>query len=294
MRIKTKKLFILILSLCLCLVILTSCMDLADVEDEEEYYAIFGKIYSIKGDSSDSYSMLDFYNKESVENMKSPLSRDKYNYIVIKSSITYYMDEIAMYIKTDVDTNVAINMYKLDAMPSVPSDAKNPYLDTFVGSNKAGKDITLRLYEEDDKNLVQFSQGEQSGNASFTYNEDKTKVEFVVTLGARPVGFEAYVDYLGLHVTNTTMDETYVLYSTSSGNKLGTVSVAGVTDTWTSFMITKFNYDGKANQNLLKITDDDYIVFEILNNDASASLYNLKNVNLEATNILIRIKKDKE
>lgn len=104
------------------------CDDLGAYEDTEEYYASFGDVVLIHGTSKeeDPYSVADsFYNKASrknflagEENAYRKVDYSDYVYMAIPLENTIVMDTLALYLQSQTDVTVYINVFVTNSIPS--------------------------------------------------------------------------------------------------------------------------------------------------------------------------------
>ena len=104
------------------------CEDLGEYGDVEEYYSSFGDVILIDGTSKEekSYSVEKyFYNKESKENFLEGadgiyrgVGHDDYVYVAIPFNSNIEMDSISMYLQSQSDVTVYINVYLTRQIPS--------------------------------------------------------------------------------------------------------------------------------------------------------------------------------
>lgn len=106
----------------------TGCEDLGAYGDTEEYYSSFGDVVLIDGTtrSEESYSVEKyFYNKESREDFLEGadgaykgVEHSDYVYVAIPFESNIDMDTIALYIQSQSDVTVYINVFVTDKIPS--------------------------------------------------------------------------------------------------------------------------------------------------------------------------------
>ena len=109
-------------------VAICACEDLGAYGNEEEYCASFGDIVLISGTSreKDEYSVTKyFYNKESKEDFLEGedgaykgVGYSDYVYMAIPFESNIEMDSLALYIKSQSDVSVYINVFVTDKIPS--------------------------------------------------------------------------------------------------------------------------------------------------------------------------------
>ena len=115
-----KKVFFLIICITLLSLTLVGCYDLGDAtETDEEYCELYPEIKVIYGsDDVDSYDMEDFYNKEAVNDFKSPMDEDDrhyYSYLAIKVAKDISVGSIAVHFDSTTADTLSISYYVLDA-----------------------------------------------------------------------------------------------------------------------------------------------------------------------------------
>jgi hypothetical protein len=120
--------FITFLLMATLAVAISGCDDLGAYEDIEEYYNAFGDIVLISGTSKDkeSYSVDKyFYNKESREDFLEGkdgaykgVEHSDYVYMAIPIESTIEIDTLALYIKSQNDVTVYINVFVTDKIPT--------------------------------------------------------------------------------------------------------------------------------------------------------------------------------
>ena len=109
-------------------VALCGCDDLGAYDDTDEYYASFDDIVLISGTSreEDEYSVEKyFYNKESREDFLAGedgaykgVKYSDYVYMAIPFESNIDMDTLALYIRSETDVSVFINVFLTDKIPS--------------------------------------------------------------------------------------------------------------------------------------------------------------------------------
>ena len=119
MPIKKKVIFLLILIIALPLV-LTGCYDLGDAtEDDEDYCETYSDIRIINGLSGVySYSMEDFYNKEAVNDFKSPMDEDdrsEYTYLMIEVGKDISLGTVVVHFDSTVRDTLSVSLFILDS-----------------------------------------------------------------------------------------------------------------------------------------------------------------------------------
>ena len=124
MRIK-KKVYFLLITILLLSFALTGCYDLGDgTESDEEYCEAYAEIRVVDGNSSvDTYSMEDFYNKEAVNDFKSPMDEDdrsRYSFISIKVDKDLSIGNVAVFFDADTEDTLCLTYFILneDDVPS--------------------------------------------------------------------------------------------------------------------------------------------------------------------------------
>lgn len=133
-----KKLFVLgvIIS---CVVTLSGCMDLGDFENEQDYYNSFGDVILVYEDTTTidknvctkQYSVRDyFYNKNTSDNFsygdplddESDANKDipklQYIYLALPIKKDFEIDSFALFMNTNEDVYVDINLYLVDTLPN--------------------------------------------------------------------------------------------------------------------------------------------------------------------------------
>ena len=119
------------IALCLMatlVVAMSGCDDLGAYADTEEYYNSFGDIVLISGSSREekSYSVEKyFYNKESREDFLegedgayNGVEYSDYVYMAIPFECDMNVDTLALYIKSQNEVTVYINVFVTDEIPS--------------------------------------------------------------------------------------------------------------------------------------------------------------------------------
>lgn len=126
-----KKVFSTCIALCIMaalVVAMSGCDDLGAYEDTEEYYNAFGDIVLISGTTKDKeeYSVEKyFYNKESRENFLKGedgaykgVEYSDYVYMAIPFESSIDIDTLALYIQSQNDVTVYINVFVTDKIPT--------------------------------------------------------------------------------------------------------------------------------------------------------------------------------
>ena len=124
-----KRVFLLIICIAILSFTLTGCYDLGDgTESDEDYCDVYSNV-SVIDRSSDrtSYSMEDFYNKEAVNDFKSPMDeddRDYYTYLIIEVERDLSLGQIAVHFESTVEDTLSVSFFILDAS-DVPTKIYN-------------------------------------------------------------------------------------------------------------------------------------------------------------------------
>lgn len=144
-----KNAFILIICITLLSLTLYGCYDLGDAtEDDEEYCDLYPEIKVIyESGDSDSYDMEDFYNKEAVNDFKSPMEEDDrryYSYLTIKVAKDISVGMIAVHFDSTIEETLSISYFVLDE-----SD-----LPTKIYTGKSGTYQRSESNEPDPKNAL--------------------------------------------------------------------------------------------------------------------------------------------
>ena len=124
-----KKIVSATIALCITAILgiaLCGCEDLGEYDDTQEYYNSFGDIILIDETSREGYSVADyFYNKESREDFLEGddgaykgVEHSDYVYVAIPLESSIDMDTLALYIQSQEDVTVYINVYVTNTIPS--------------------------------------------------------------------------------------------------------------------------------------------------------------------------------
>lgn len=113
-----KRFFGLLICITLLSFTLTGCYDLGDAtETDEEYCDLYPEIKVIYGaDDVDSYDMEDFYNKEAVNDFKSPMDEDDrhyYSYILIEVDKDISVGSIAVHFDSTEEETLSVSFFVL-------------------------------------------------------------------------------------------------------------------------------------------------------------------------------------
>ena len=124
MHIKIRYLLLIICILVLSFT-LSGCYDLGEgTEDDDDYRNIYSDISVINDTSSKTYyTMEDFYNKEAVNDFKSPMEEDKrdyYTYLIIKVEKDLSLGQIAVHFDSTNEDTLSVSFFILDE-DEVPS-----------------------------------------------------------------------------------------------------------------------------------------------------------------------------
>lgn len=114
-----KKVFFLFICIALLSLTLSGCYDLGDAtEDDEEYCNLYPEIELIySSDSTASYNMEDFYNKEAVNDFKSPMDEDDreyYSYLTIKVDKDIFVNTVAVHFESTKNETLSVSFFVLD------------------------------------------------------------------------------------------------------------------------------------------------------------------------------------
>jgi hypothetical protein len=159
-----KKIVSAFLVLCMTAILAVAvcgCDDLGDYEDAEEYYNSFGDIILISRASKDGeeYSVEDyFYNEESRENFLAGddgayqgVEHSDYVYMAIPFECDIDMDSIGLFLQSQSDVPVYINVFVTDKVPSawrpIPGNQAN---ENVGGSSETESEEETEEEEYDD------------------------------------------------------------------------------------------------------------------------------------------------
>lgn len=125
-----KKTFMKCIAICTTVILVITvcgCDDLGEYTDTDEYYASFGDVVLIDGNSraEEDYSVEKyFYNKESREDflegeegVYSGIDLGEYVYVAIPFNNDIEMDTIAMFLRSESDVAVYMNIFLTDYIP---------------------------------------------------------------------------------------------------------------------------------------------------------------------------------
>ena len=128
---KTLRRFIAFCIMAALAVAMSGCDDLGAYEDEEEYYSSFGDVLLISGTNSDKddydeYSVEKyFYNKDSRKDFLAGedgayngVENSDYVYMAIPFESNINIDTLALYVKSQNDVTVHINVFVTDKVPT--------------------------------------------------------------------------------------------------------------------------------------------------------------------------------
>ena len=139
-------------------VAMSGCEDLGAYEDTEEYYSAFGDIALISGSSKvkKEYSVEDyFYNEDSREDFLmgddgsyNGVEYSDYVYMAIPFESSINMDTFALYLQSQQDVTVYINVFVTDEIP----DAWKAIEDNVINSGESGEETENEEKVYDDPN----------------------------------------------------------------------------------------------------------------------------------------------
>ena len=140
-------------------VAMSGCEDLGAYENKEEYYSAFGDIALISGSSKvkKEYSVEDyFYNEASREDFLmgddgsyNGVEYSDYVYMAIPFESSINMDTFALYLQSQQDVTVYINVFVTDEIP----DAWKAIEDNVINSGESGEETENAEKVYDDPNL---------------------------------------------------------------------------------------------------------------------------------------------
>ena len=122
----TKKFYAFLL-LVILLFALTGCFDLGTAyttskqgnADEEVYYDAYGSVYVLDSDgSSSSYSMSDFYSKETVNDFECAIDSKQYTYLGVEVKKDLKIGEIVVYFNSPEAETIGVSFYIVDKIPT--------------------------------------------------------------------------------------------------------------------------------------------------------------------------------
>ncbi len=114
-----KRFFLFLICITILSFALTACYDLGSgTENDEDYCQTYSTIQVIDGSSdATDYSMEDFYNKQAVNDLVSPMAeekRDNYTYLIIKVEKSLSIGEIVVYFDSTVEETLSVSFFILD------------------------------------------------------------------------------------------------------------------------------------------------------------------------------------
>ena len=114
-----KRVFLLIICIAILSFTLTGCYDLGNgTVNDEDYCDVYSEVSVIDGLSNITYySMEDFYNKEAVNDFKSPMSeseRSYYTYLLIQVERDLSIGNIAVHFESTVEETLSVSFFILD------------------------------------------------------------------------------------------------------------------------------------------------------------------------------------
>ena len=144
-----KKVFFLFICITLLSLILSGCYDLGDAtETDEEYCELYPEIKVFYGsDDVDSYDMEDFYNKEAVNDFKTPMDEDDrhyYSYLTIKVAKDISVGSLAVHFESTEAETLSVSYFVLDESE----------LPTKIYTGKGGKYKLSESDEPDPKKAI--------------------------------------------------------------------------------------------------------------------------------------------
>ena len=302
---KFKRIFISCTAICIAAILaiaLCGCEDLGEYGDVEEYYSTLGDVIMIDGVTGEQkkYSVEDyFYNKESQENFLegedgsySGVNYEEYVYVAIPFENGIEMDTIAMYLKSQSDVTVYINVYITREIPS-----------NFKGFEDIGKEYETEIvYKTDDDQPAEADNEavepddqpivEQTGNDRETAEQTENDRET-----AEQTGNDVETDTVHEEVTEIIKIE---YDDPDPATRIGEIRVDLDAGDWTSFTLSSFDLFG-TKRNSVKINSGQYILLQIRNNsgvrvyDEEKKLYvdpqtnlELKRAEITMTNLMVR------
>ena len=168
------------MALCIMAVLgiaLCGCDDLGEYDDVREYYDSFDDIIMINGTSREEYSVEDyFYNEDSREDFLEGddgaydgVEHSDYVYVAIPFKSDIEMDTFALYIHSQEDVAVYINVFVVD-VDDIPSQWKK------LSDNEVNPDGTDEQPEGNSGNQTEGGTGDQTegGSGDQTQDEEKT------------------------------------------------------------------------------------------------------------------------
>lgn len=175
-----KKIVSVAMALCIMAVLgiaLCGCDDLGEYDDVREYYDSFDDIIMINGTSREEYSVEDyFYNEDSREDFLEGddgaydgVEHSDYVYVAIPFKSDIEMDTFALYIHSQEDVAVYINVFVVD-VDDIPSQWKK------LSDNEVNPDGTDEQPEGNSGNQTEGGTGDQTegGSGDQTQDEEKT------------------------------------------------------------------------------------------------------------------------
>ena len=117
-----------LLSLFILLFALTGCFELGSAYntstqgkiDEDAYYDAYGDVVLLDYDGSKStYSMSDFYNKDTVNDFECALESKEYTYLGIELEKDLDIGEIVLYFNSPISATIGVSFYIVDEMPTI-------------------------------------------------------------------------------------------------------------------------------------------------------------------------------
>ena len=289
-----KKIVSAAMALCIMAVLgiaLCGCDDLGEYDDVREYYDSFDDIIMINGTSREEYSVEDyFYNEDSREDFLEGddgaydgVEHSDYVYVAIPFKSDIEMDTFALYIHSQEDVAVYINVFVVD-VDDIPSKWKKP------SDHAVNPDGTDEQPEGDSGNQTEGGTGDQTGGRTGDQPEGGT--------GDQTGGGTG--DQTGGGTGDQTQDEEKTYDDPDPDTRIGEITVFLKKDEWDSFVLDRFDVNG-ALQNSIQIKNGQCVLLQIRNNsgirdyDEEKQIFvdpqtglELQKAELTMTNLLIR------
>ena len=280
------------IALCITVILVITvcgCEDLGAYDDTEEYYNSFGDIVLINGTTREinKYSVEKyFYNKESREEFLAGedgaykgVEHSDYVYMAIPFESTIVMDTLALFLQSQSDVSVYINVYITDTIPSnwksiADNETQQEEIEiTEVTKETETNEVTeITEITEETVNATE-TEATEENEATEETSEEETE--------DTPVIGKIYDD-------------------PDPETRIGEIVVHLQKGKWSSFVLDVFNVNSTA-QKSIQINDGQYILLQIRNNsgvrvfDEENQIYvdpqtklELPKAEITMTNLLIR------
>lgn len=107
------------------LVLLSSCYDLGDFKNDDDYLNSFSNVKLYSNFESSDYSFSDFYNENTINDFACPIKEDNYQVLSIAVNKAFVIDDFYIFFSSTTRTSLTMSLYILDSEISIKENEDN-------------------------------------------------------------------------------------------------------------------------------------------------------------------------